>query len=60
LAAADNNGRRFGHHCRWRTSPNSIKQEINFYLYLVNLFNHFDGSIVMNMRKASHPSGDMG
>ena len=27
LAAAGNNGRRFGHHCRWRTSPNSIKQE---------------------------------
>ena len=27
LAVADDNGRRFGHHCRWRTSPNSIKQE---------------------------------
>jgi hypothetical protein len=27
---------------------------------LVNLFNHFDGGIVTNMRKASHPSGGMG
>jgi hypothetical protein len=25
----------------------------------VNLFNHFDGGIVTNMRKASHPSGSM-
>jgi hypothetical protein len=26
----------------------------------VNLFNHFDGGIVTNMCKASHPSGGMG
>jgi hypothetical protein len=65
LAAADDNGRRFGHHCcRW-TSPNSIKYRgqqklINFYFNLWNLLNRFDGGIGRNMRKAAHPSGGMG
>jgi hypothetical protein len=50
LAAADDNGSRFGHHCcRW-TSPNSIKYRgqqklINFYFNLWNLLKRFDGGI---------------
>jgi hypothetical protein len=65
LAAADNNGRRFGHHCRWRTSPNSIKHRgkhklINFYVNLLNLLNRFDGGIGTSMRKAAYPSGGVG
>ena len=65
LAAACDNGRRFGHHCRQRTSPDLIKQEasnyyINFYFNLLNLLNRFDGGNGTNMRKAAHPSGGMG
>jgi hypothetical protein len=65
LATADDNGRRFGHHCRWRMSPNSIKYRgkhklINFYINLLNLLNRFDGGIRTSMRKAAHPSGGVG
>ena len=64
-AAADDKGRRFGQHCRGRTSPNLIKHRgrhklINFYFDLLNLLNRFDGGIGTNMRKAAHPSGGMG
>jgi len=33
---------------------------INFYFNLWNLLNRFNGGIITNMRKASHPSGGMG
>ncbi len=54
LAAADDNGRHFGHHCRWWTSPNSIKYRgkhklINFPINLLNLLNRFDGGIGTSM-----------
>ncbi len=65
LAAADDKGRHFGHHCCRRTSPNSIKHRgqyklINFYINLLNILNHFDSGIRTNTRKAAHPSGGMG
>jgi hypothetical protein len=65
LAAADNKGCRFGHHCCRRASPNSIKHRgkhklIIFYINLLNLLNRFDGSIGTSMRKAAHPSGGVG
>jgi len=64
LAAADDNGRHFGHHCRWRTSPDLIKHrgkhKFNFYIYLLDLLNRFDGGIGTSTRKASHPSGWVG
>ncbi len=46
-------------------SPNSINHRgqhkyINFYIYVLNLLNSFDGGIGTNMRKAAHPSGSMG
>jgi len=33
---------------------------INFYINSLNLFNHFDGSIGMSMRKDAHPLGGVG
>jgi len=65
LAADDNKGCRFGHHCCRQASLNSIKHRgkqklINFYINLLNLLNRFDGGIGTNMRKAAHPSGGMG
>ncbi len=64
LAVANDNGRRFGHHCRQRASPNLIKLQarykwINFCFNLLNLLNRFDGGLGTNMRKADHPSGGM-
>ena len=65
LAAANDNGRRFGHHCSWRVSPISIKHRgkyeyINFYFNLLNLLNCFNGILGKIMRKAAHPSGSVG
>jgi hypothetical protein len=65
LAAAADNGCRFGHHCCWWTSPNSIKLEVDinkllFYIYLMNQTKSFDGSNGKGMRKAAHPWGGVG
>ena len=63
LSAVNDKGRRFGHRCCQRASPNSINVEANkkkFYINLLNLLNRFDGGIETNMHKAAHPSGSMG
>ena len=56
MVAADDNGRHFGHHCHRQTSPHLIKHRhrgqvklINFYIYLLNQLNRFDGGIGTNM-----------
>jgi hypothetical protein len=60
LAAADDNGRRFGNHCHRRTSPTSIKHRGHINFNLLNLLNHFDSFLVKIMHKAAHPSGGVG
>ena len=65
MPAADNKGCHFGHHCRRRVSPNSIKHRgkhklLNNYINLSNLLNRFNGSIRTSMHKDSHPSGGVG
>jgi len=65
LAADDDKGSRFCHHCCWQASPNLIKHRgkhklINFYINLLNLLNRFDGGIGTSMCKDAHPSGGVG
>ena len=38
LAAADDKGCRFGHHCCRRTSPNSIKHKVDKHILISTLF----------------------
>jgi len=62
LAAANDKGCRFGHHCCQRASANPIKHRgthklIEFYIILLNLLNRFDCGIGTSMRKDAHPSG---
>jgi hypothetical protein len=50
LAAADDKGRRFGHHYPRRASPTSIKHRgqhklINFYTTFIILLNRFEGGV---------------
>jgi hypothetical protein len=59
IPVTNDNGCCFGHHCRQRASPISIKHKgrhylINFKFNLLNLLNRFDGGIGKNMRKAAH------
>ena len=61
LAAADDNGSRFSHHCCRQASLIPIKHRsrhelINFYINLLNPLNRFDSSLGKNMLKAAHPS----
>ncbi len=64
LSVAEDNGHRFGHHCRWQTSANLIKLEasinksISFFI-LLNLLIRFVGGLGTNMCKAAHPSGGL-
>jgi hypothetical protein len=64
LAADNDNGRRFGHHCPRRAS-NYIKiQEVekkytNFYVNIMNLLNRFDVGLGTNMYKTACPSGGL-
>jgi hypothetical protein len=62
LAAATDNGRRFGNHCRRRTSPISIKHRgrskyINFCINLMIQTKLFDEGHGTGMHKATHPRG---
>ena len=60
LAAADDKGRRFSHHCCRQTSHYSINIEVSRNKLISTFINGFDGGIGTNMCKAAHPSGDMG
>jgi hypothetical protein len=63
LAVADDNGRRFGHHCCRRTNPNSIKLEAGINKLISTLiYSIYQIALTSALEQtcAAHPSGGMG